>query len=256
MQRSGFLLLCLLLGPLGAGCIWPTDEPYLANQEPPPLELVSTAPNSGADGVPVDSELVFTFDAPVHPDAASRDTIWLTASNVDVPSSRRVHLLDCSMALRPHEPLRPLLTYRAELEGVYGFEAGPLDSTRTVVFTTSDATAAPPATTPPTLDEVFTTVIVSRCAGCHSGTLPPAGLDLSTPAAASAGLISRESPLRPGSTLVVPGRHASSYLMWKLLDLPSVFGDPMPPSGDWPADRGCGTTDAELRLVAAWIDGL
>jgi hypothetical protein len=44
--------------------------------------------------------------------------------------------------------------------------------------------------------------------------------------------------------------------MWKLLDLPSIFGDAMPPTGDWPTDRGCSTADVELRLVADWIDSL
>ena len=44
--------------------------------------------------------------------------------------------------------------------------------------------------------------------------------------------------------------------MWKLLDLPPIFGDRMPPEGDWPTDRGCANTDADLRLVADWIDSL
>lgn len=248
--------LWVLLPALLGGCIWPTDEPYLANQQPPPLELVSTDPSAGTDGVSTDSVVVFTFDAPVHPDAVSRDTVWLTASAWDVSSSRRVHLLDCSVSLRPHVPLEPLLTHQAQVEGVFGFAAGPLAEPHSVVFTTGDGTGAPPPPAPPSLSDVFAVVFAPRCASCHTGASSPAGLDLSTMDAAAGGLISAESPLRPGSTLVVPGLHASSYLMWKLLALPTRFGDAMPPDGDWPTDRGCANTDADLRLVADWIDGL
>lgn len=256
MHRPGPHLVTLLCCALGAGCIWPTDKPYLAAQDPPPLELVSSAPENGAEGVPPDGVLRFTFDEPVHPDAVSRETVWLTAGTSDVASSRGVHLLDCTVTLRPHEPLSPLLSHRAEVVGVYGFTVGPLAEPHAVVFTTGDATVSEPRPSSPTLAEVFTAVFAPRCAGCHSGAWPPAGLDLSTVDNAAAGLISRESPLRPGSTLVVPGRHASSYLMWKLMDLPPIFGDAMPPTGDWPSDRRCGTADADLRLVADWIDGL
>jgi hypothetical protein len=248
--------LLLVWGLWLPGCLWPTDEPYLAAQEPPPLELVSTAPEPGAQGVPPNGVVVFTFDAPVHPDAVSRETLFLTAGTADVASSRRVHLLDCSVTLRPHAPLAPLLAHRAEVAGIYGFTAGPLAELHAVVFTTGDASVVEPPAPPPALAEVFSAVLAPRCASCHSGALPPAGLDLTTVDQAAAGLISRESPLRPGSTLVVPGRHASSYLMWKLLALPSIFGDRMPPDGDWPADRGCANTDADLRLIADWIDGL
>ncbi len=250
------VLLLLLWGASLARCIWPTSEPYLANQDPPPLELVSTVPEPGDEGVETNGVLVFTFDAPVHPDAVSRETVWLTAGTQDVASARRVSLLDCSVTLRPHTPLIPLLSHRAEVEGVYGFTAGPLAEPFAVVFTTGDSTVVEPSPSTPSLPEVFSAVFASRCAGCHSGALPPAGLNLGTVEEAAAGLINRESTLRPGSTLVVPGRHASSYLMWKLLDLPSVFGDPMPPNGDWPTDRGCANTDADLRLIADWIDGL
>ncbi len=249
--------LLVVWGGLGSGCIWPTSEPYLAAQDPPPLELVSSAPESGDEGVEPNGALVFTFDEPVHPDAVSRETVWLTAGNQDVASARRVNLLDCSVTLRPHLPLSPLLSHRAQVEGVFGFTAGPLAAPYAVVFTTGDGTVTEPSPSPsPSLSEVFSAVFAPRCAGCHSGAHPPAGLDLSTVEGAAAGLISRESPLRPGSTLVVPGRHASSYLLWKLLDLPSRFGDRMPPAGDWPTDRGCANTDADLRLVADWIDGL
>jgi Bacterial Ig-like domain len=239
-----------------SGCIWPTDKPYLAAQDPPPLELVSTAPEPGDEGVEQNGVVVFTFDAPVHPDAVSRETVWVTAGTQDVASARRVSLLDCSVTLRPHAPLLSLLSHRAEVAGVYGFSAGPLTEPHVVVFTTGDGTVVEPPPTPPSLQAVFSAVLGSRCAGCHSGALPPAGLDLGTVDGAAAGLISRPSSLRSGSTLVVPGRHASSYLMWKLLALPSIFGDPMPPQGDWPTDRGCVNSDADLRLIADWIDGL
>ncbi len=253
--RRAWLAVWLVPLWLG-GCLWTTDEPYLANRQPPPLELLSVEPASGAEGVPIDGDVVFFFDAPVFPQAVSRETVWLTASTSEIPSSRRVSLLDCSVTLRPHEPMLPLLLYRAEVAGLYGFDRGAMAEAQEVVFTTGDATTTSPAPAPPTIEEVQSTVFAPRCAGCHVGAQAPAGLDLSTVDAASEGLVGRKSALFDGATLVSAGRHGSSYLMWKLLDLPAVFGDPMPPAGDWPSDRGCGTRDEELRMVAHWIDGL
>lgn len=242
---------------LGA-CLWSTDEPYLGRDVSEPIQVLSHSPAAGQEGVPTNAGLTFFFDDAVHPDSVSGDTIWLSAGGTAVGASRRVDLLDCSVTLRPHAPLQPLLTHRAEAAGLWGFFTSPLAEPIAVGFTTGDATTALPVDPldPPTLDDLVTGVFADRCASCHSAHLPPGGVDLSSVEGAAASLVGRQSELWPGATRVVPGSHARSYLFWKLLGLPAVFGDPMPPEGDWPLDRGCGTADADLRRIAAWIDSL
>ncbi len=100
-------------------------------------------------------------------------------------------------------------------------------------------------------------MISSRCAACHGSYLPPGGLDLSSPEVAEQGLLSgRSSFAARAPAYVVPGHHAASYLLHKVLGLPGTWGDPVPLAGQWPSDRACGSADPDLRLLADWIDGL
>jgi len=244
--------VCLALG----ACVFGTDEPYLGEEDAPPIQVLSHSPTHGEEGVALNAGLTFTFDDTVFPDGVSSDTISLSAGGFAVGVSRWVNLLDCSVTLRPHEPLQPLLMHRVEVEGLRGFHTSPLVEPLSVAFTTGDATVAVPSDPAPTLDELVTGIFAERCASCHTDHFPPGGVDLSSVEGAAASLVGRPSELWPGATRVVPGSHASSYLLWKLLGLPGVFGDPMPPEGDWPSDRLCGTPDADLRRIAAWIDSL
>ena len=244
--------VCLAL----CACVFGTDEPYLGEEDAPPIQVLSHSPTHGEEGVPLNAGLTFTFDDTVFPDGVSGDTIRLSAGGSTVGASRWVNLLDCSVTLRPHAPLEQLLMHRVEVEGLRGFHTSPLAAPVSVGLTTGDATVEVPSDPAPTLDELVTGIFTERCASCHSAHLPPGGVDLSSVEGAAVSLVGRPSELWPGATHVVPGSHANSYLMWKLLGLPGVFGDPMPPEGDWPSDRSCGTPDADLRRIAAWIDSL
>ena len=247
--------LILFWGLVG-GCIWPSEEPYLAGDDPAPLVVVSSSPDEGAEAVPTDGPVVFRFDGPVHPDSVSVESVRLAAGSDPIGASRRVDLLDCTVTLTPHEPLLPRLSHRVEVSGVYGFRAGPLDPPLAVTFTTGDATAARPADPVPTLPELVRDVFSVHCAVCHGDHQPPGGVDLSTEESVARTLIGQPSRFRSGATHVVAGSHANSYLMWKLLDLPPIEGERMPPEGSWPGEQLCGEPHAGLRGIAAWIDAL
>lgn len=247
---------------LVAGCLWETDRSYLGDGDTVPLAVVGTDPTSGAEGVSRTPTLVVRLDQRVQPDTVGADTLRLTrgagSGTSSVAGLRRVDLLDCTVYFTPTDPLDPDLTHRLEVEGLRAMGGGTLAEPVSVPFVTGDESRSATPVAAPDLDAVWTQVLQPRCSSCHSGTHPPAGLDLSTVETARATLLGTVSPFRPGVPRVAAGRHGSSYLMWKLLGLPGIWGDPMPPPTDstWPEDRACGTTDPELRSVAAWIDGL
>jgi hypothetical protein len=97
-----------------------------------------------------------------------------------------------------------------------------------------------------TIGDIFAT----SCAlsGCHAGSSPQQGLDLSAGVFES-NLVGVPSTEVLGKLRVVPGDHASSYLMCKIdpTCTPDV-GDHMP--------LGSGLPQAQIDAIAAWIDSL
>jgi hypothetical protein len=125
-----------------------------------------------------------------------------------------------------------------------------------VGFTTGATTVDATPAAAPTTEEIVREVLVPRCANCHDDHLPPGGLSLGSEAAVNATLLARESAYRPGAPLVRRASHARSYLMWKVLGLPGIAGEPMPPERDWGGGRTCGSPHPDLVRLARWIDGL
>lgn len=99
-----------------------------------------------------------------------------------------------------------------------------------------------------TLADVQAQVFSPRCAvsGCHAGTSPPMGLDLSSGAAAGH-LIDVPSSELPAFRRVAPGNSLDSYLYMKVTADPRINGDPMPLNRT-PLNA------ADLELIATWID--
>jgi mono/diheme cytochrome c family protein len=158
-----------------------------------------------------------------------------------------IDLLEQRIRFLPYQPLRPRLRYQMFLwGGVRGVNGARLSESRTFDFTVGTEpgpSLAPP--TPPPPGAQIQAHFAARCARCH-GPEGRAGLDLSSAQASRASLAgapSEQSTLRR----LLPGDHARSYLMRKLLGQ-GISGMPMPPEGA-PLAR------AELRQVADWIDG-
>ncbi|MFH2005263.1 MAG: Ig-like domain-containing protein [bacterium] len=248
--------LLLAAFTLAGACHFNTDEPYLAGGELVPLYVHSSDPANGVTDVERNGALVVFFSDRVDPATVDATTVALSAGAEGVASTSRADLLDCSVVVRPSATLEPLTEHRLAITSLRGLSTGELSAPASLLFTTGQVTDDATAGVPPTLTELTSEVFATRCVSCHGPYRPSADLDLSTPETAEQGLIGVPSKYRPAHTLVVAGDHARSYLMRKLLWLPGIFGDPMPPSGDWPMDRHCRTPDRDLRRVAAWIDGL
>lgn len=86
--------------------------------------------------------------------------------------------------------------------------------------------------------------LLFACTGCHAGENAESGLDL-TDIRATLGAPSGHLDM----ALIEPGNHLQSYLWHKVAGTQSVaggLGQQMPPGGGW--------TDADIALLARWID--
>ncbi len=98
---------------------------------------------------------------------------------------------------------------------------------------------------PSTFSGVSQVFFVKFCTGCHAGSSPAKGLDLS-PKAAFDALVRVPSSQRSGLYLVDPGAPAESYLLRKLAGGPNTVGRRMP--------RGRpARPQEELDLIETWI---
>ena len=87
-----------------------------------------------------------------------------------------------------------------------------------------------------------------NCGGCHTGDEPAGGLELVT-GDVYAGLL-LASMQRPELNLIDPGSPDTSYLYPKLIDDPSIVGQPMPIN---PLTGTGRLSEAELNDVLTWI---
>ena len=105
----------------------------------------------------------------------------------------------------------------------------------------------------PDLATVQSRIFTSRCAtaDCHGGTMPRSGMNLTAGLAVSSlvGILAEEA-----RTLyrVLPGDADNSYLIHKLRGTQGEVGG----SGERMPLGGAPLSEAEIALVAAWIDGL
>jgi len=239
--------LLLAATAYGAACTIDGEVPRDLAQ--PALRFVRGEPTPGARDVPVDTAIDLYFSVPLAAEGLREGSVALQSGLVQSSLRLRVDLLAGRLRARPDVVLRPELDYRLVVNaGLHAIDGSRLAAPVAFSFTTGNTRVPPPpaprAPSAAELQPLWST----RCVeGCHSAANARAGLDLSTPAAALRGLrdvASDQSDL----PRVVPGDHARSYLLRKLLGGAPTRGLPMPPSGS-------PLTAEELRLVADWIDG-
>jgi hypothetical protein len=90
---------------------------------------------------------------------------------------------------------------------------------------------------------------MADCAGCHSGSSPPQGLNLETQATAFANLVGvPATECSPTRLRVASGNPAASYLINKLTGMNLCSGQRMPRGGPF-------LSDATIDVVRTWITG-
>jgi hypothetical protein len=90
--------------------------------------------------------------------------------------------------------------------------------------------------------EVFS--VSCALAGCHTGTFPQAGMNLST-GASYAAIVGVPSSERSELLRIAPGDPDASYMVQKLRGTPGIAGSQMPLTGS--------VTDAQVKLVVDWV---
>ncbi len=246
-------MIKVLLLPLAAALLWGCT--YEGDPDPRPpttntaLEIVTYAPAPGATGVSRAAHIDLVFNAPPDGALVSSSHLRLFSGLYETIGTHKVDLLARRIRFSPTATLRGELRYEFYVSArIRGINGATLADNVFFDFTTGSGTQAPPAATPPAVTAKDVQAIwAARCISCHGAKAPPARVDLSTTAAA---LRSLEGVPSMGASRprVVPGDHARSYLMLKLLDQGGITGFRMPPSG--PA-----LTAKQLRQVADWIDG-
>ncbi len=100
----------------------------------------------------------------------------------------------------------------------------------------------------PTLSSLQTSIFTPRCAidGCHAGSEPQQGMDLSA-GKAYAHLVRVASTELPAFQRVTPKASADSYVVMKLSGDPRIAGERMPFGGPY-------LTLAEIDAIRQWID--
>lgn len=117
--------------------------------------------------------------------------------------------------------------------------SGPVDS---AAVTTSNQTA-PPASFAANVQPIFS----ASCAkvGCHTGTVPQAGMNL-TAGSAYAAIVNIVANSAPSFKRVNPGDPNNSYIVMKLEGDPRIQGNRMP-------DDGLFLTPAQVQVIRTWI---
>jgi hypothetical protein len=113
----------------------------------------------------------------------------------------------------------------------------------------ADFTVAAPVGLEPNLDSIQQLVFSPNCAtaGCHSGAMPSAELDLSDAMTSYMELVGVESSRVAGRILVTANDSLNSYLVEKLGPNPAA-GQQMPTGGRPPLP------DADIAVIRQWID--
>ena len=241
----------LLLVPLIllGGCTYEGDPDPRSDQTSDTFKIVQYLPSPGQTGVSRATHVDLIFNVP--PDSAHVSSAYLRLFSglYETMGTQKVDLLLRRIRFTPTSSMRAELRYQffvsARLRGLNG--AG-LEDNIFFDFTTGTGNQPPPAAKqPPVTARDVQALWGARCTSCHGSSAPPARVDLSSPAAALRSLAGVPSTGgdRPR---VVPGDHAGSYLMLKLLDSSKITSFPMPPTGP-------GLSDQQLRQVADWIDG-
>jgi hypothetical protein len=217
-------------------------------------------PAGNSVDAPTNPIVRIAFDDYPDPDTVDADGLSLTTAIYWIPATYSVDLVGRTVTMRPWGGLIGELGYMIHLHPALQSLGGCPGTEAQRQFRTGTSGTdhpAPPAATLADVQGIFT----AHCAGgCHAATsgeclaTPYGGVSLCADEAHDA-LVDVPARQQEGARLVAPADSARSYLLHKLLP-PAPTGAVAPAAGH----RGAGLigedlTEAELRTLAAWIDG-
>jgi hypothetical protein len=138
-------------------------------------------------------------------------------------------------------------------EGIADREGRPLAPGRLTGFATGDAAGGEKPFPEVDFATAVAPILAARCASCHGGTGPVAGLALDTADGVIQTAIGAPSTHDPEMVRVFPSRPGRSHLVYRVVDDEPVSGDRMPRSFD--GTPAAPLTQAEQQLISDWIAG-
>lgn len=240
-----------------AGCLEPTSATPYPNKGQVDFEIRSFSVEEGSTDQPLDRPLTIRFTDRVAPASLTTANIRLSREGRSAPALLlRQDMVRCSVTLTPSEELEPGSLYKITLsDRLESWSGAHLPKERSLSFTTGTNRAGQPPRQTVSNEMVQERVFTPRCGCCHD---PNQGAYAHILALDAASLVGKTSRQDKSMKLVFPGSHEKSYLLLKVLGMPGVNGEPMPPPGltcgePWPRSRFCSDADEELELLADWI---
>jgi len=236
------LLLLALLTLIATACLVLESDP-VEQMDRPPLALAGSNISEGQEDVPRDTRVELVFNQPLDPATLAGAELKLESGGLTVGGKRDYDLLARKVVFTPPGNLRRNLWYRFKLTkaplSIMGTRAE--ENEISILFKTGEQTGTPRPPSPAAVDfagELFP-LFASSCGACHGPFNPMMGARFAydTPEEFLAGAVATGSKEWKGWRIVDPGRHETSYLMYKLLGddrlgLPTVTGATMPPPPD------------------------
>ncbi len=239
------------------GCLDPTSVSPYPNRDQVDFDIRSVSVQQGAQDQALDSPLVIFFTDRVAAAGLNSKNIALSRGGGAGPAMRlRQDMVRCSVTVQPVVDLEPGSVYELRVsEDLESWSGARLDKDFSVSFTTGNHLEGSPPKNRVTNESVQEQVFDRHCGCCHD---PKTGAYAHILALEADSLVGRKSRSNPNLFLVVPGSHEESYLLHKVLGLPGIDGEPMPPpdlacGASWPRTRMCSDDDADMALLADWI---
>ncbi len=247
----------ILVSLLSVGCLEPTSATPYPGMHQAEFQVVATSVEQGAEQQPVDQALTISFSDRVAPSSLTTSNIVLSEEGHAPPRLRlRQDLARCTVTVEPREDLAPGALYRLTVStDLLSWSGKRLGEDSSLSFTTGQGRIGAIPRSPISSHMVQQRIFDHHCGCCHA---PDQGTYSQVLALDAASVVNQPSRQRPGMVLVSPGSHDESYLLHKILGLPGIDGEPMPPEGmsceePWPTHRFCGQADEDLQLLADWI---
>jgi hypothetical protein len=247
----GLLAALLAAAAAPASCAAPVAEPDAAVPEGP--EITSVEPVDGAAEVATNPVLRVGFGDHLDDWTVDSGSFALTSGSISYwlmayydPVARRA-------VVWPSATLREGAAWElAARGGMTGLDGGPVAAGRLTGFTTGHAKGEDAPFVELEYDADVRPIFAARCAACHGGSAPIAGLALDSAAGVVGTAIAAPSAGVADMDRVVPGRPGRSYLIYKIIDEPQRSGSRMPRSfsEDAPAAP---LSPAEQQTISDWI---
>ena len=254
MDQSCRLALVIALTPvLAFGCA-PEDESDVVDAGFDGPEVLFTIPAHEAVDEDRHPVMELGFDDHLDGRSVSRSRFSLTSGAINMWLMTYYEPVDGVVKVWTSGSLRRNLTYELEIkEGLLGLDGEEVAPGRAMYFTTGEALTEPEPFVRYSYSSHVEPLLDSRCASCHGGSGPMAGLDLSS----AEGVFSTASGVPAegwsGWERVAPSKPGESYLMYKILGDERITGSPMPRSMDEEDPAPLDVDDQ--RMLSNWIAG-